>query len=324
MMHDRLKFPNFAIMKTVSKHITNLLHHHDCVIIPGLGGLVANFTEAQIDAERNIFTPPCKEIGFNRSLSHHDGLLINEIARCEGISYQAAKSIVEAFVTDVDGQIKDGKTASIDSVGELKQDAIGNIQFIPNKTESFLPDAFGLSSFHFSPVTPHLKPLSEQHRQVKRALRPLSKKQLAASIALFIGLFMFAPEIKVPAIHEQEQASVISFIQPEDNTQVSAAAYEPNIAKKTDVTENSEAITAKEQPDVYFLIAGSFNKESQAQHYLGKVQAQGQGNAFVLKSHKGQYRVALKGFDNKEQALSVLKQYRNQKAFSSVWMLTQR
>jgi hypothetical protein len=60
----------FAIMENISKHISELLYFHDCVIVPGFGGLVANHITAVYDEEKNMFSPPAKEIVFNTNLKH--------------------------------------------------------------------------------------------------------------------------------------------------------------------------------------------------------------------------------------------------------------
>ena len=53
----------------ITKYIKELLFLHDCVILPGFGGFVANYKSAKIDEIRNVFFPPSKDIGFNREIS---------------------------------------------------------------------------------------------------------------------------------------------------------------------------------------------------------------------------------------------------------------
>jgi hypothetical protein len=78
-------------MGTITSYITDLVHLHDCVIVPGLGAFVGNYKPSEINQEKGLFFPPKKEIGFNRSLQHNDGLLYDYIARCEGLSFNDAK-----------------------------------------------------------------------------------------------------------------------------------------------------------------------------------------------------------------------------------------
>ena len=78
-------------MLEVSKYIKDLLFIHDCVILPGFGGFVANYKPANIDDNLNIVSPPSKAVGFNRNLSKNDGLLINRLAESENLSYLEAE-----------------------------------------------------------------------------------------------------------------------------------------------------------------------------------------------------------------------------------------
>ena len=49
----------------VEKHIGELLYDHNCVIVPDLGGFVANYAPAKIHPTQHTFTPPTKNIVFN-------------------------------------------------------------------------------------------------------------------------------------------------------------------------------------------------------------------------------------------------------------------
>ena len=61
-------------MLTLSAHIKTLLQDHDCVILPGFGGFLANPKSAQVDRITHKFTPPQRQFSFNGHLKHNDGL----------------------------------------------------------------------------------------------------------------------------------------------------------------------------------------------------------------------------------------------------------
>ena len=71
----------------IVRHINNLLLKHNCVIVPGLGGFVANYKSARIHPVNHTFTPPAKEIVFNTGLKHNDGILATYIALELNINY---------------------------------------------------------------------------------------------------------------------------------------------------------------------------------------------------------------------------------------------
>lgn len=133
-------------MIKVDKHISNLLYEHDCVIVPELGGFVANYAPAKIHPTQHTFIPPSKKIVFNKNLKNNDGLLANHIANAEKTSYPEALKYIHLFTSAAHTQLKKGAKVSIEEVGTLYLDVERNIQFEP-ETTNYLLDAFGLSQF---------------------------------------------------------------------------------------------------------------------------------------------------------------------------------
>ena len=79
-------------------YISELLYVSDCVIIPGLGGFVANSRSAFLNPAQHTFNPPVRRIAFNASLRTNDGLLANYVSRREGITYGDAVTKIKYFV----------------------------------------------------------------------------------------------------------------------------------------------------------------------------------------------------------------------------------
>ena len=84
----------------LSPYIKDLLYRYECVIIPGFGAFLANYTSATIDADSSTFYPPGKTISFNRQLQTNDGLLANYVASVEGTSYELALQKIRNFTDD--------------------------------------------------------------------------------------------------------------------------------------------------------------------------------------------------------------------------------
>lgn len=131
----------------IDKYISELLFSHDCVIIPEFGGFVANYSPARIHPTQHTFTPPSKSIGFNRNLKSNDGLLANAIATACGVSFSEASRIIGSYVDDCGKTLKSGRRLIITDVGMLYFDVENNLQFEPDRTINYLPDAFGLTTF---------------------------------------------------------------------------------------------------------------------------------------------------------------------------------
>ncbi|CAG5086420.1 HU domain-containing protein [Parvicella tangerina] len=127
----------------IEKHIIDLLHQHDCVIIPELGGLVANYTPAFADAKGNALCPPKKEFIWNRFLLHNDGLLANEIAKKEDVSYDEAVTQIADYVSVIKSSLKESKRFEFGQIGFLYVGNKGQTQF-EYSGRNFLMNSFGL------------------------------------------------------------------------------------------------------------------------------------------------------------------------------------
>ena len=84
-------------MLKVNKIIIELLQIHDCVIFPNLGGFVAQYSPAKLNSINNTFTPPFKQILFNKNLTNNDGLLVNAIAQRHSISFQESNKKLSIY-----------------------------------------------------------------------------------------------------------------------------------------------------------------------------------------------------------------------------------
>jgi hypothetical protein len=124
--------------------ITDLLYEHDCVILPELGGLVANYRSARLNVISHVIQPPCKSIGFNPSLKYNDGLLTNYISAVLGISYKEAADQLANTIAEYHQALHNEGRFSIDRVGIFYKDRFGQVQFIPEEQENFLLSSYGL------------------------------------------------------------------------------------------------------------------------------------------------------------------------------------
>src|SRR5512136_2737677 len=98
----------------IGKYIKELLLLHDCVILPGLGGFVANYRSAEINEKLKIISPPSKSILFNRNLSHNDGLLIVHISKKTGLGYKDIEKLVKEFTEKIVKTTGSGNQLRID------------------------------------------------------------------------------------------------------------------------------------------------------------------------------------------------------------------
>jgi nucleoid DNA-binding protein len=121
----------------ITAFIRELLFSHDCVIIPGFGGFIGNYTPARIDKNSSTFYPPVKQISFNRNLNHNDGLLVGRISDSAKINYGDARNIVEEFTASLRKKLERGEKVTFDNIGSFSNNQEGNVQFEPDRNVNY-------------------------------------------------------------------------------------------------------------------------------------------------------------------------------------------
>lgn len=173
-------------MKTIERHIEYLLSRNDCVIIPGLGAILARNESARIVIANHTITPPRRVFTFNSALSHSDGAIACSISRAENISYDAAASKVRAKTGAMNSVLK--------STGSLQLGRIGTLTFdTEQKTIQFHPADFDI----YNLPTVHLDEQAREEKHEAAAVASHSSAwarmtRVAASIAVLIGICFVA------------------------------------------------------------------------------------------------------------------------------------
>jgi hypothetical protein len=132
--------------------IADLLYEHDCVVVPGFGGLVANYRSAKLNKQTHRIAPPSKHIGFNGHLKNNDGLLVAYLATMLECSYKDAQSRIESHVAEWQSMLQRDGRLFWERIGTFFFDKGGQLQFIPEEQENFLMSSFGLLPVQLTPV----------------------------------------------------------------------------------------------------------------------------------------------------------------------------
>ena len=129
----------------LDKHIHELLFQHDCVIVPGLGGFIANYQSAHFNSSLQIFYPPAKKVAFNSELKENDGLLAKYVSKNQDCSYDEANNSIHEAVRTIYELLKTDGFVEIEKVGSLRYNKESNIEFNPGNESNFLLSSFGMS-----------------------------------------------------------------------------------------------------------------------------------------------------------------------------------
>lgn len=134
-------------MISMIEHIEYLMLSNDCVVVPGFGAFIAQYTSSNNCAQNSTFKSPKRSISFNASINHNDELLANSIAKKALIPYAEALKQIEKSTTICRQALSDGSEVPFGRLGFFISNAEGHIEFIPFHHELANDDFFGLQSF---------------------------------------------------------------------------------------------------------------------------------------------------------------------------------
>jgi cell division septation protein DedD len=137
-------------MDRITEHIERLLLRHDCVIIPGFGGFVLQSVPAVYIEDEHSFTPAGKEIVFNPTLMHNDGLLAESYMRKYTTDFKNALQLVREDVAVMKETLDDDSEFQFGRIGIFMKEG-DRILFIPGKSSHLLfgTSSYGLPVFHY-------------------------------------------------------------------------------------------------------------------------------------------------------------------------------
>lgn len=333
--------------------IIDLLYHHDCVIIPEFGGFIANYKSAEVDYDRNIFSPPSKKIGFNSKLVHNDGLLISAVSMSTGLAYPDARNNVREFVKDVQNRLSKGKKVVLDDLGTFYLGKDKLLQFEPDRSTNFLTASFGLSSFEYNEleeydvrkkIQPKLR--NQQISNNSRRSRVLRRSMIAIPILVALALVPIKTDIlkfdlgslswkmfeKKELVYEEPQTDITTlqtteatFFEAETNNTPENAEKDISLLESfTEDEISEESISSTEISSVaverFYVIAGSFKNKGNANRLNNDLIEKGySGKIFEISN--GFYRVAISGHTYFSEAKQQLGEYKINHPGEQYWIL---
>ena len=273
----------------ITAFIRELLFGHDCVIVPGFGGFIGNYTPARIDKKTGTFFPPVKQISFNRNLNHNDGLLVGRISGSSGINYGDARNMVEEFVSEIRRKLEKGEKVVFDHIGSFINNQEGNIQFEPDRASNYHLDSYGLESFQLMPLEGYNVRTRINKPLQKDPLRQVSIRKVlwrAAVIIPLLSVLVIVP-LKTDLFKSKVETSNLNPLVSAEFEQNKIAVDEVAKTEQSKTEENvSPVVTgqpeneitvpaAAAEANVYFLITGSFKSEENAISQVNVLKGEG-------------------------------------------------
>lgn len=324
-----------VLMIGIEKEIAELLRTNDCVIVPGLGGFVANYVPAFIHPEHHTFNPPSRQIAFNARLNANDGLLTHFIGQKYQTPYPEAAQLIDKEVVSALSRLSIGDKISIEGIGVLFADKENHLQFLPQNNLNLLDDAFGLPTF----ISPPIDRSPLRNHKNSSVHRFITGKQIRSALmraAIFLPLAALSVWAVMNTDKVTELARGTASIWP---SAVEYTAPKPVTSATSDYTYEITPSTLEEEAmpvetppvvealpvenDVYFIIAGAFGVKSNADNLVISLKNQGYDAKIIGINPQGLHMVSVAGYSRKEEALEQLQTLRKGE-MQSAWLLTQQ
>lgn len=294
-------------MNTVIRHIEYLISRTDCVIIPGIGAVLAHRQCAQFDFDNQSVMPPYRSFSFNSQLTETDGALAYSVARAEGLSFESACDMVKVKTEAMKRQLMLDGHLSLGRIGTLNADTEGGaISFSP-----FVSDSLSIATAWLPTVEwrPAVQKEEIANVPVRHSSRWIRFAKIAASVAILLGIcFVASTPIVVNDVllaslsPEMQSVSDEELLPVEEEAEVptlSIAIIEQADCDSLEIDEMTQDDTPALSSDgEYLVIVGSFTTREEAESYVARKYGEGSG---VVESN-GRYRAYSASYSSESEA----------------------
>jgi hypothetical protein len=283
---------------------------------------------------------PKKSIVFNRSLKNNDGLLVNEIAVGEGLTFKQAKKELYKYVLNLNESLSLHKKVFIDEVGTLLLTSDEKVLFVQSNSRNHLLDSYGFTTIQYPAIqrTSVQERFEEKIKHIDKAHLPSNKKPWLKAAAVLIPLLMVSAlgisnKDKIHSVY----ANLSPFGSSSSSTVVEAVETATTHLSSFDVesptnnieeavlsfyeAKNNMTTVVENEVPKHFIVAGAFSSERNANKMISKLQKSNfTSSKIVGKSKSGLYRVSYDGFVNSSDAILALREIK--KTNPSAWLLS--
>lgn len=309
-------------MISMIEHIEYLMLSNDCVVVPGFGAFIAQYTSSNNCAQNSTFTSPKRSISFNASINHNDGLLANSIAKKASIPYAEALKQIEKSTTICRQALSDGSEVPFGRLGFFISNAEGHIEFIPFHHEYANDDFFGLQSFSFPTLAERNAQVATEETVSETYSEPeinigrrnwFSHKavQIAASIVMLVCL-TFALSTPIIVDKPTHQLATLNVPTPTMPKHKVVKTEEISLQKQVEAASEKKEANSNGR---YAIIICSLKKQSQVAQYFQENKDINPAN--VIKKN-GYYMIYFNRGDNYQELVKEAKQM--PKPYTEFWI----
>lgn len=310
-------------MNEIALHIDFLLHTHDCIIVPGLGGFVVNETGVEKNGLWGL-DAPAFELIFNSKLTYNDGLLAESLMKTNNISFTAATKQIESACQELRNSLMKSEEVGWDNLGSFKTNKENNIIFLPNKAY-MRPQFFGLSNARFKPATLALTTSNSNENSIPvRSIMRYVSTAIAVAVLFFLVAVSYNNTTSPTSQHAEIVSKPLIFgnnpsrtITPKTTQPMAVAVNSSSPATEVNNTVAPTQTSTKK----YYIVVGVYEVREVAEKTLSKLKNQGFGNASMIE-RPSRLDVYSDSFSSREEAQTYLQQFHADNAsYRDAWIL---
>ena len=305
-------------MNVLAKNLEILLLHHDLVMVPGLGGFVVDYKQAQFDENENdLLLPPARFVIFNRDLNVNDGLLVSAYMQNFDANYPQAYRQMELDVEELYNQLDIKGWVCLENVGTLRKDLEGRLFFEQIHNSTITPALFALPPIHVLSVAQlqnkedissniqntAVLPIAENQDNTERTLiRRRRWRDIGISSAAAVALFfMFAfPYLK----NNHESDKIIAGAAVAQTQEVTDNMKQENMPEAKDVvSDNNNNTQQVVQPQIIVLQTPAAGQNAIV------ISQQDINNSATVNSENGKFSIVVTPAANEECAQYVIDEW---------------
>ncbi len=310
-------------MNQLALHIEYLLHHHNCVIVPGFGGFVVNTNPSEKE-DISIFHSPYSELVFNKLLSHNDGLLVESFMKTDKISFESASQKIEKATKELKSKLREDKRVVFGDLGVFEINSQNVLTYKPN---AFVrPEFYGLT-------TTKLKPIVQLHPKVAATSKPTVEKRksiprisIGAAVAAVVAIVLFLFPIQDSVNKHQSakmltESNIFAKTEQQKNRPASYKAYEEELKQKEEAAESNDSqIDAKRDDNKYVIIVGVYEVKDIANRMIDRLKSDGFSHCNSI-NKTDRIDVYAASFSTKEEAEKHAREIRqNYDSYKEAWV----
>lgn len=313
-------------MNRLVTHIEFLLHEHNCVIIPDLGGFVVNTTHSHRDGI-SLFHQPVCELVFNRELTYNDGLLAESYMKTYNFSFEVAMLKIEKEVSDIKQKLREQRFVELNKLGSIA--LFDDNRFTYKPGDFVRPAFFGLNMARLKPLIQIQKPSNftetktnlSSDRSTSRQRNLRSAGVAAAAVAAVILIMFFLPMSERATDHQSAKISYeTEWLHPKSN-RLSDINAENNVLENAIFPATEVVQIIDNNSPRYYIIMGVFRGDKSATRLAESLKADGFSGANFLERPE-RIDVYAASFDKETDAEEYLRKVHKQyPKHSDAWIL---